>query len=226
MKLLHFVSTFLRTTKTKNTTNRPVRSARRSKAVPDIEASLLSEIDNTNDPVIVIDNTSNIVLWNHASEIMFGYSADEVIGKALSKHDLSHRWDVEQNGAEIRVTCVLTHVRGHRESVPMVATADASGSKNPIQAIGSTITYLQRYTLLAATGMAVKDQDDDGQVGDIERVSEEQIANLEALIEEVDADRAKFLRWAKAEKLGDVQAAFYPTAVKMLEAKRKKESAA
>ena len=29
----------------------------------------------------------------------------------------------------------------------------------------STVTYLQRYTLLAATGMAVQDQDDDGAGG-------------------------------------------------------------
>jgi len=145
----------------------------------------------------------------------------EVIGKALSKHGLSHRWDVDQNGNEIRVTCVLTHVRGHRESVPMVATADTSGSKNPIQAIGSTITYLQRYTLLAATGMAVKDQDDDGRKGGAETITEEQIANLEALMTEVGADRGRFLKWAKANKLADIQASFYPVAIKMLEAKRK-----
>ena len=150
----------------------------------------------------------------------------EVIGKALSQHGLSHRWDVEQTGNEIRVTCVLTHVRGHRVSVPMVATADTSGSKNPIQAIGSTITYLQRYTLLAATGMAVKDQDDDGQGGGVETITKQQVADLEALMTEVGADRAKFLRWAKAERLEDIQAGFYQTAVKMLEAKRKREPAA
>ena len=85
-----------------------------------------------------------------------------VIGKALSGHKLSHRWDVEQKEGNITVACVLTHEKGHSERVPMSATADTSGSKNSIQAIGSTVTYLQRYTLLAATGMAVKGQDDDG----------------------------------------------------------------
>jgi len=85
------------------------------------------------------------------------------IGKALSKHGLSHRWDVEQmQGGVIRVTCVLTHERGHSERVPLEGVPDTSGSKNSIQAVGSTVTYLQRYTLLAATGMAVQDQDDDG----------------------------------------------------------------
>lgn len=73
-----------RNVKTKNTANRPARSVDRSKAGPEIEASILSEIKNANDPVIVIDSTSRIVLWNHASEIMFGYSAAEVIGKAFN----------------------------------------------------------------------------------------------------------------------------------------------
>ena len=86
----------------------------------------------------------------------------EIVGKALSGHGLSHRWEVEQKEPMITVTCVITHEKGHAERVQMQATADASGSKNSIQAIGSTVTYLQRYTLLAATGLAAKGQDDDG----------------------------------------------------------------
>jgi hypothetical protein len=85
------------------------------------------------------------------------------IGEALAGHGISHRWDVEQlPDGVIKVTCILTHAMGHSEKVPMQALADNSGSKNNIQAIGSTVTYLQRYTLLAATGMAAQEQDDDG----------------------------------------------------------------
>ena len=85
------------------------------------------------------------------------------IGEALAGHGISHRWDVEQLAdGVIKVTCILTHAMGHSEKVPMQALADNSGSKNNIQAIGSTVTYLQRYTLLAATGMAAQEQDDDG----------------------------------------------------------------
>lgn len=99
----------------------------------------------------------------------------EEVGKALSVHGISHRWDVEQlDGGLIRVTCVLTHEMGHSERVPMQSAADQSGGKNSIQAIGSAVTYLQRYTLLAATGMAVKDQDDDGHVAGQSRQSQPQ----------------------------------------------------
>lgn len=85
------------------------------------------------------------------------------IGTALSKYGLSHRWSVDQPAdGRIKVTCVLMHSAGHSESVSMQSGADQSGSKNAIQALGSAVTYLERYTLLSATGMAVQDQDDDG----------------------------------------------------------------
>jgi len=87
--------------------------------------------------------------------------------EALSKVGISHRWSVKQEGPAISVSCVLTHSQGHSEATTLSATADTSGSKNAIQAIGSAVTYLQRYTLLAATGMAAADSDDDGKNSDL-----------------------------------------------------------
>jgi len=81
----------------------------------------------------------------------------------LSKHGLSHKWELSQDDkGMISVTCVLTHEDGHSEQVKLSAGADDSGKKNSIQQIASTITYLERYTLMAACGLSAKDQDDDG----------------------------------------------------------------
>jgi len=81
----------------------------------------------------------------------------------LSKHGLSHKWDLEQNEQGlITVTCVITHESGHSEKVRLSAGADDSGKKNSIQQVASTITYLERYTLMAACGLSAKDMDDDG----------------------------------------------------------------
>jgi len=90
--------------------------------------------------------------------------ACEVIGSALAEVGISYRWRTAQldNGA-VQVTCILTHKDGHSEQTPLQAMPDTSGGKNSIQAVGSAVTYLERYTLLAATGMAAEDQDDDGQ---------------------------------------------------------------
>ena len=87
----------------------------------------------------------------------------EKIVSALAKVGISHKWEPVQNGSAIAVVCVLTHRLGHSEGTRIEATADISGKKNSIQAIASTISYLQRYTLLAATGLATQDQDNDAQ---------------------------------------------------------------
>lgn len=86
---------------------------------------------------------------------------DAVIGD-LSKVGLSHRWTMKQDKEWIQVTCILTHALGHSEATSLQGFADVSGSKNPIQAIASTVTYLQRYTLLAACGLATTESDNDG----------------------------------------------------------------
>ncbi|WP_439586939.1 hypothetical protein [Hydrogenophaga sp.] len=39
---------------------------------------------------------------------------------------------------------------------------DAGGAKNAIMARASTVTYLERYTLKAITGLSEQDDDDDG----------------------------------------------------------------
>jgi hypothetical protein len=80
--------------------------------------------------------------------------------EGLSKVGISHRWNVTQSDGLIHVTCVLTHEQGHSEETTLSGPADSSGSKNAIQAIGSAVTYLQRYTLLAATGLAAGNDND------------------------------------------------------------------
>lgn len=96
--------------------------------------------------------------YNHAE---LSDVTDAVV-PAMGKHGLSHRWDIKQEAGAITVTCTITHALGHSESVAMTAAPDASGKKNAIQQVASANSYLQRYTLLAATGMATKGMDDDG----------------------------------------------------------------
>lgn len=86
------------------------------------------------------------------------------IKDALAANGLSHSWLTEQEGPNITVTCTVTHADGHRERTSLTGQPDTSGSKNSIQAIGSTISYLERYTLFAALGLASSDMDTDGNV--------------------------------------------------------------
>ena len=143
----------------------------------------------------------------------------DAIGAALSANGLSHRWDVQQDAGTIRVTCVITHVLGHSESTTMQSGADSSGGKNNIQAIASAVSYLQRYTLLAATGLAARDADDDATA--VECISEAQAQELEALLTATKSDRAKFLAFLGVSSLELLPVADFAKAKKALEAKRK-----
>ncbi len=88
-------------------------------------------------------------------------SIEQVKG-LMSGCGLSHSWRTDQKDGEIYVTCVLTHVAGHSESTTLSALKDESGKKSPIQAIASTVAYLERYTFYAITGMTSSEMDDDG----------------------------------------------------------------
>jgi hypothetical protein len=93
----------------------------------------------------------------------------EVVGAVapiLGKHGLSHRFKVTTEPNRITVSCVISHALGHSIENSLVAPADNSGNKNSIQAIGSTITYLSRYSLKASLGLAAA-HDDDGLLGGV-----------------------------------------------------------
>ncbi len=105
------------------------------------------------------------------------------IGVALAEHGLSAIWVTDQ-ATGIKVTCTITHELGYSIETSLSSPPDTSGGKNSIQAIGSTITYLQRYTLLALTGIAAADQDDDGKGSDLAGLSDdikEEIAAITAV---------------------------------------------
>jgi len=83
----------------------------------------------------------------------------------LSDCGLNASWETHQDKDTVAVTCHVTHVKGHRESTTLSGPLDNSGNKNLIQQLGSTVTYLQRYTLLALLGLATSEQDDDASGG-------------------------------------------------------------
>lgn len=140
--------------------------------------------------------------------------------RGLAEVGISHRWELKQEGDRITVTCILTHAMGHSERTMLTGSPDNSGSKNNIQAVGSTVTYLERYTLMAATGLAAKGMDTDGRGGGgPQLISPQQVMDLEALISEHGLNRTNVLKWLKVEKLEDLQAQHYTAAVQGLRAK-------
>lgn len=155
----------------------------------------------------------------HYSHASLANVVDAVVAR-MGSFGLSHRWDVKQEEGAVVVACVITHEQGHSERVEMIAPKDDTGNKNVIQQIGSTITYLQRYTLMSACGLAAKDMDDDGKRAESSAViTESQATDLKAKAEEVGADKEKFLSYFGIESLADLPATRFKEAVNMLNAK-------
>ncbi|MEJ2800593.1 ERF family protein [Comamonadaceae bacterium PP-2] len=90
----------------------------------------------------------------------------DVLTPLLSKRGLGASWKLTRDEPTwLEVTCTLRHIQGHAEHVSMGGPPDTGGAKNPIQARASTISYLERYTLKAITGVAEGGDDDDGNGG-------------------------------------------------------------
>ena len=158
--------------------------------------------------------------YNHASL----HNVATKISAAMSKFGLSAAWKTSQaEGGIISVTCTITHELGHSESTTLSAGPDQSGGKNNIQAVGSTVSYLQRYTLLAITGLATRDMDDDGNGSVIdEYIFGEDLERVISLIKETDSDTDAFWRFAQAESADTITTGNLKRIIATLERKKSK----
>lgn len=86
------------------------------------------------------------------------------VNRTLGEYGLNAAWNPVVKGNVVAVTCVLTHVGGHSETVTIEGPPDTSGSKNPLQQIKSSLTYLEGATFQAITGVVARSasKDDDG----------------------------------------------------------------
>ena len=136
-----------------------------------------------------------------------------VVDPILSEFGLSYRFRTNQTD-RIAVTCILSHKAGHSEETTLSGPADQSGNKNAIQAIGSTLTYLQRYSLVQMLGLAAA-RDDDGKAGANGGViTSEQAKDIEAKCKEVaDGFDQSFCTYFNIENIADLPAKDYQRAL-------------
>lgn len=81
----------------------------------------------------------------------------------LSDNGLALTFAIDTTDNKVTVTAKLMHKAGHVESTSIQLPADNSGSKNAVQAVGSSQTYGQRYTAQAILGLSLGDDtEDDG----------------------------------------------------------------
>ncbi len=108
----------------------------------------------------------------------------ETIRPILFRHGfaLSFRPGLSARGEPV-VVGVLRHEAGHKEEAELVLPADVSGGKNPVQAVGSSLSYGQRYVTKLLLNLASRrvEDDDDGQMAGSVQAERDAIVEINAL---------------------------------------------
>lgn len=147
-----------------------------------------------------------------------------IITPILAEEGFSLSFRTKSDATSVTVTGVLLHREGHSEETSLTLPMDTSGSKNNVQGVGSSTSYGQRYTARALLNLRTGERDDDGKAGGNSEptLSEQQIANLDALLSEVGANKKAFLAFCKVESLSEILAKNYSECVRQIEAKRRR----
>jgi hypothetical protein len=149
----------------------------------------------------------------HNSKKYADFSAyAKVVDPIITQHGLSYRFRAKQDG-KIIVTCILSHRAGHSEETTLEGPADVSGNKNAIQAIGSTLTYLQRYSLVMALGLAASDDDDGKAAGVGELITDEQAAKLTKMLADKGRTPEQLCKVFSIDNLAELPSRSYQVAL-------------
>lgn len=137
----------------------------------------------------------------------------------LSRHGFAISHQTESlDGERVRVIGILMHRCGHSRRSEFVSKADTSGSKNAIQALGSSRSYGRRYTTQDLLCIVTRGEDDDGESSekgkqpDAPEGYDAWIATLEGVVTQGMAAWAD--AWNKSKK--EYQGYLAKTAPKML----------
>lgn len=99
-----------------------------------------------------------------------GYIAD-LVDPVLAACGLSYRWTTPKIQAEkITVACIVSHELGHEESsgdleMPIMGATQRNdgtgeGGANAMQRVGISLSYAERYSLMAVLGLSAEDDAD------------------------------------------------------------------
>ena len=109
---------------------------------------------------------------------------NDVIKPIMQKHGFAVSFKVEHAQAGISVTGILMHRQGHREQTTTLLPTDTSGSKNAVQAVGSSTSYGKRYVLCALLNISTRGEDDDGYAATpVASITEQQAKSIRSMME-------------------------------------------
>ena len=168
---------------------------------------------------IAADSTNPQTRSKYAS-----YAAlDRAMRPIYTANGFALSFGTEEGGAAdyVRVTCHVSN-SGFTRKYQVDMPADGKGAKGgdvmtKTHAVGSAMSYGQRYLLKLIFNIAVG-EDEDG--NDTQRVTQDQAGEIQALMDDVGADRDKFLNYMRADSIAHIPASKFKVAIAALEKKR------
>lgn len=152
---------------------------------------------------------------------------DRAIRPIYTRHGFSVSFDTADGAPadHVRVVAFVEHEDGHSRTHHLDMPADGKGAKGgdvmtKTHAMGSGVSYGRRYLLGMIFNIAVGDDDDGNGATYVQYISTDQVDDLVALMDEVGADRTRFLNFLKVSTLAHLPAARFKQAVEALEKKR------
>jgi hypothetical protein len=145
---------------------------------------------------------------------------NQAIKPILQRHGFALSFRVDTSSG-VAVTGVLSHRNGHREETSITLPADASGNKNAVQAVASSVSYGKRYTAGALLNLTSHGEDDDAFAATGDFITEAQEIGLRDRLEACGANLPGFLKFLKVEALSKIRTKDYDKAVKAVEAKER-----
>jgi hypothetical protein len=147
---------------------------------------------------------------------------NEVLKPLMAEEGFSLSFNEEAvDGSRRNFTATLKHKGGHSETFHKSMPFDQNEFRSGPQSEGSTTAYARRQLTKMIFNVDEVDEDDDGTGKGAEAISGDQVKDLEALMDEVKADKARFLNHFKLTALTDLLQRDYSTAIRMLEDKRR-----
>ena len=122
----------------------------------------------------------------------------DVVRPIMNKFGFAISFSIEQSASSIVVVGELVHKGGHSKKTQMTLPHENSGSKNAVQAIGSSTSYGKRYVFCAMLNIATRGQDDDGYAA-VPEVPKKPItqARFENAIKQINDDPSKKASFSK-----------------------------
>lgn len=157
----------------------------------------------------VVDERGGIKDRNNKVQSTYALWEDvnEAIRPILAKHGFALTFKVKRADSEITVTGILSHREGHSEETELALPTDGSGSKNAVQAVGSSTSYGKRYTAYALLNITTTGEDDDGERGGrAETISADQCAELRRMIAQAGVTEESFCDYTNCGTLPELLA--------------------